>query len=63
MEGGASSAISSITTALSTWGTSFSSDATSVVTTMLPIALGILGLFMAIKLGIKFFRNTANKAG
>lgn len=51
-----------VTTALTTWGTQFSSDATSMITTMLPIALGVLGLSLAVMFGIKFFRKVANKA-
>ena len=61
MENGATG-ISSITSALSTWGSSFATDATTIITTMLPIALGVVGLFMAVMLGIKFFRKVANKA-
>lgn len=52
----------SITTALSTWGTSFASDAETMITTMLPIALGVVGLSIAVMFGIKFFRKVANKA-
>ena len=61
MEGG-STAIQSVTAALSSWGTSFQSDATSMITTMLPYALGVLGLSLAVMFGIKFFRKVANKA-
>ena len=50
-----------ITTALTEWGTSMTSDVTSMVTTMLPIALGIVGLFFAVKKGIQFFKSTAGK--
>lgn len=53
----------SIQTAISTWGTSFSADVTSMITTVLPIALGVVGLVMAVKFGIKFFKSTVNKAG
>lgn len=49
----------SITTALSTWGTSVSGDVTSIITTMLPIALGIVGTFLAVRLGIRFFKSVA----
>lgn len=49
----------SITTALSTWGTTLSSNVTSIVTTMLPIALGVVGTFLAVRLGIRFFKSVA----
>lgn len=52
----------SITTALSTWGASFATDAETMITTMLPIALGVVGLSIAVMFGIKFFRKVANKA-
>lgn len=51
-----------IQTALTTWGTSFASDAESMITTMLPIALGVVGLSIAVMFGVKFFRKVANKA-
>jgi hypothetical protein len=35
-------------------------DVTSMVTTALPIGLGIMGLFLAIRLGIGFFKSVAN---
>lgn len=34
-------------------------DVISMITTALPIALAILGIFIAIRLGIKFFRSVA----
>lgn len=51
-----------IQTALTTWGTQFATDAQSMITTMLPIALGIVGLSIAVMFGVKFFRKVANKA-
>lgn len=51
-----------IQTALTTWGTQFASDATSMITTMLPIALGVLGMSIAVFFGIKFFRKVAGRA-
>lgn len=52
----------SITTALTTWGTTFATEAETMITTMLPIALGVVGLSIAVMFGIKFFRKVANKA-
>lgn len=49
-------------TALTTWGTQFSTDATSMLTTLAPIALGVVGLGLALMFGIKKFRQIANKA-
>lgn len=51
-----------ITQALTTWGTTFATDAQTMITTMLPIALGVVGLSIAVMFGIKFFRKVANKA-
>ena len=53
----------SIQTAITTWGTTFSSDVTSMITTILPIALGVVGLTMAVMFGIKFFRKVAKPQG
>lgn len=49
-------------TALTAWGTQFSTDATSMLTTLAPIALGVVGLGLALMFGIKKFRQIANKA-
>lgn len=35
-------------------------DVSTMVTIALPIALGIMGLFLAIRLGIGFFRSIAH---
>lgn len=59
MEG---SGISALQTALTTWGTQFATDATSMLTTLAPIALGVVGLGLALMFGIKKFRQIANKA-
>jgi hypothetical protein len=48
---------------LTTFTTAFTqvqTDVTSMVTTALPIGLGIMGLFMAIRLGVGFFKSVAN---
>lgn len=39
------------------------SDMTSVVTSILPIALGLIGLVLAIFFGIKLFKKFTGKAG
>lgn len=44
------------TTALETVAT----DVTGMVGIAFPIALGIMGLFLAIRLGIGFFKSVAN---
>lgn len=36
------------------------SDVTSMVTVALPAGMAIMGLFMAIRLGVGFFRSLAN---
>ena len=50
-----------IQTAITTWGTSFATDAQSMIATVLPIALGIVGLSAAVMFGIKFFLRLKNK--
>lgn len=50
-----------ITSALGTAFTSVSSDVMSAITTILPIALGIVGAFIVVKLGIKFFKSVSGK--
>lgn len=59
MEGGSS--MDALTTAISTWGNQFKTDATSMLTTVAPIALGIVGLGMALMFGIKKFKEIYNK--
>ena len=49
-----------ITTAVKTGLTQVGTDTQSLITTALPIGLGIMGVFMAIRLGIGFFRSIAN---
>lgn len=50
---------SGITTAFDTAIKAIQTDSMSMITTALPIALGIAGVFIAVKLGIKFFRSVA----
>lgn len=42
--------------------TSMVGDVMGVVVIVLPIALGIVGLFFAVKAGLKFFKSISNKA-
>lgn len=47
-------------TALSTAFSTVKSDAVSLMTLALPAALAIMGIVIAIKLGIKFFKKFSN---
>ena len=47
-------------TALSDAFTGVATDVTSMATIALPAAVGIAGLFIAVKLSVKFFKNVAN---
>lgn len=51
-----------IVNALSTAFTSISSDLTTTMTTILPIALGVLGMGIVIMFGVKWFKKITNKA-
>lgn len=58
---GATGYLSSDTlTAFSTAFDSIKIDVNSMVSAALPVGLGIMGLFLAIRLGIGFFRSIAN---
>lgn len=60
MEGAASGNITAaMTTALQTAFANVQTDVLSVVGTALPYALAIMGLVLAIRIGIRFFRSTA----
>lgn len=48
-----------ITTAFSTALTSISGDVFDMIKVALPIALGIVGVFIATKLGIRFFKTVS----
>lgn len=54
-----STGIAAITTAFTNGLTTIQSDAMSLITAALPIALGIAGVFMVVKLGVRFFRSVA----
>ncbi len=49
-----------MTTAFTTALTAVQTDVQGMVVAALPIGLGIMGLFLAIRLGINFFRSVAN---
>lgn len=51
-----------ITTAMSTAFEGLQGDVTGMIVTVLPFALGIVGLGLAIKLGIKQFKSITSKA-
>lgn len=53
---------SSIVQALSTAFTSIAGDLTTVITTIAPIALGIVGAGMVLVFGVKWFKRLTNKA-
>ena len=57
---GASTAMTALTETMKTAFTQVQTDVVSMVTMALPIGLGIMGLFLAIRLGIGFFRSVAN---
>lgn len=50
-----------ISSVLSTAFQSMSSDIMGYVTTILPIALGIVGAIFGIRWAVKFFKSIANK--
>ena len=51
-----------IQSALSTAFTSIASDLTSTITTVAPIALGVLGMGIVLTFGVKWFKRLTNKA-
>lgn len=51
-----------ISETLSTGLTSVASEMTSMIQTMLPIALGVVGVGLAVTFGIKYFKKLTNKA-
>lgn len=50
---------STMTTAITNAFTAVGNDVKSVVSIGLPVGLTIMGLFLAIRLGIKFFKSVA----
>ena len=59
-EGG--SGASSVVSTLSTAFQSIASDLTSTITTIAPIALGIVGAGIVLVFGVKWFKRLTNKA-
>lgn len=51
-----------MSTAISTAFSSVKTDVLSVMETALPIALAIIGVGLAITLGVKFFKKISSKA-
>lgn len=60
--GDSGSASSSVVSALSTAFQTIASDLTSVITTIAPIALSIVGAGMILVFGVKWFKRLTNKA-
>lgn len=60
--GNSGSGASSVVSTLSTAFQSIASDLTSVITTIAPIALGIVGAGIALIFGVKWFKRLTNKA-
>jgi len=46
-----------ITTALQTGFTAISGNVTEILSTALPVALGVLGIVIAVKFGVRWFRS------
>lgn len=49
-----------ITTAFETAVKVIQTDAISMITSALPVGLGIMGIGMAVRIGIRFFRSVAS---
>lgn len=62
LNAGSGSGSSTIVSALSTAFQTIASDLTSVITTIAPIALGIVGAGMVLVFGVKWFKRLTNKA-
>ena len=58
-EGAAGNIDSTMTTSLTTAFTAVKTDVVSIITTALPPALAIMGIGIAIMIGIKFFKRAA----
>lgn len=57
--GGTTYVTEAMKTALTTAFQGVASDVSTIVSTALPIGLGIMGLVLAIHIGIRFFRSVA----
>lgn len=51
-----------VSDALATGLTSVASEMTGMIQTMLPIALGVVGVGLAVTFGIKYFKKLTNRA-
>lgn len=60
MEGGGTSAMEGIITAITTGFTSVASNATSVITAIVPIALGIFAMVWIVRKATKWFKGMTN---
>lgn len=49
-----------ITTAFTTALTTIQTDAMGLIAAAAPIALGIAGVFISVKLGVRFFKSVAS---
>ena len=58
-EGSGGNIDSSMSTALSTAFTAVKTDVLSIITTALPPALAIMGIIIAIMVGVRFFKRAA----
>ena len=58
--GGSSLVTEAMTAAFTTALDAVKGDVSAMVTLALPVGLAIMGLFLAIRLGIGFFRSIAN---
>lgn len=54
-----SESASAIQTAFDSAIKAIQTDTTGMIQTAMPVALGIAGIFIAVKLGVKFFRSVA----
>lgn len=50
--------MTTITTALSTAFASIKDDVFGIIAVALPVALAIMGAILAVRIGMKFFKNT-----
>lgn len=55
---GTTNDMSTITTALSTAFAAIKDDVFGIVAVALPVALAIMGAILAVRIGMKFFKNT-----
>lgn len=60
MEGGATSSMADIITAITTGFSSVATNATSVITAIVPIALGIFAMVWIVRKATKWFKGMTN---